>query len=614
MDYSNGTTQQWDFDNRKRISRIRIGLTATPEDFIEDLNYTIDGNGNITQINENKYTYDGFHRISSAQTKLPEVPDFRKVVADHFGTYENGEDVEGKTYNGEADLFPILEKDGRINGEDYLQALIKLEEETAKGNLPFDYEDFSYDGNGNRKTLTQNGDEFIYTYGVRNQLDKIELQKEGTSSPVLYAEYTYDENGNTTKRTIHGEKATEIVKFEYDVINRLLKTTRGTETSEYLYDNAGNRVIKYSSDGALNLYLRHGTIAVAMDIEINSDTIEEKGKINRYVLSGDLVAGRITSTVKADNSTEIEKNYYNLDHLNSTKVVTDENGEVVVNYTYRAFGEQLKKLDKSNEETDDLGKYSYGGKELDEDINLYYFNARFYDATTGRFINVDPIQDGTNWYVYCSNNPLNMVDPTGLSDVKETESEDDSGYVVTYMDESYIGEEGFEFSVLRKGSETWEQLEIGSKIGNGDIFQVSEKAASLMEIEMEGGNFNSFFTFDAVDGKTNFYSPGLLDAISLQNILAQQKFGPKERMNDRIIMTGEAATCAGAASLFLPIPDWASKAVGGLTAAVGVATVAGGKLLQKGVRNERQDYLQSLNGMRSGPNQDMIRRFFELTK
>ncbi len=59
--------------------------------------------------------------------------------------------------------------------------------------------------------------------------------------------------------------------------------------------------------------------------------------------------------------------------------------------------------------------YTYGGKEMDENTNLYYFNARYYDATTGRFINVDPIQDGSNWYVYCKNNPMNFVDPTGLT-------------------------------------------------------------------------------------------------------------------------------------------------------------------------------------------------------
>ena len=103
-----------------------------------------------------------------------------------------------------------------------------------------------------------------------------------------------------------------------------------------------------------------------------------------------------------------------------------------MSYTYRAFGEQLKKLDNSGTDTEDDAKYSYGGKELDENTNLYYFNARYFedhgwsniargrdagraiDATTGRFINVDPIQDGSNWYVYCDNNPLSMVDPSGL--------------------------------------------------------------------------------------------------------------------------------------------------------------------------------------------------------
>ena len=179
-------------------------------------------------------------------------------------------------------------------------------------------------------------------------------------------------------------------------------------------------MVKVSSDGSLDLYLRHGIIAVAMDLEVNGDQSEEKGTINRYVLSGDLVAGRVSTTVNADGSTVSEKSFYHLDHLNSTKVVKDEAGEVVVNYTYRAFGEQLKRLDKSNNPTEDEAKYSYSGKELDEDINLYYFNARFYDATTGRFINVDPVQDGLNWYVYCSNNPLAMVDPTGLEDTKIT--------------------------------------------------------------------------------------------------------------------------------------------------------------------------------------------------
>ncbi|MFP4365424.1 MAG: RHS repeat-associated core domain-containing protein [Spirochaetia bacterium] len=56
----------------------------------------------------------------------------------------------------------------------------------------------------------------------------------------------------------------------------------------------------------------------------------------------------------------------------------------------------------------------FTGKELDADTGLYYFNARWYHPGTGRFITEDPARDGLNWFVYCSQNPLIYVDPTGL--------------------------------------------------------------------------------------------------------------------------------------------------------------------------------------------------------
>jgi hypothetical protein len=42
-----------------------------------------------------------------------------------------------------------------------------------------------------------------------------------------------------------------------------------------------------------------------------------------------------------------------------------------------------------------------------------YFNARYYDPTTGRFLTEDPSRKGVNWYAYCENDPINRTDPTG---------------------------------------------------------------------------------------------------------------------------------------------------------------------------------------------------------
>jgi len=62
------------------------------------------------------------------------------------------------------------------------------------------------------------------------------------------------------------------------------------------------------------------------------------------------------------------------------------------------------------------GDISYTGKERDQ-TGLYYFNARYYDASIGRFITEDPARNGMNWFVYCGNNPLSATDPTGLAEI-----------------------------------------------------------------------------------------------------------------------------------------------------------------------------------------------------
>ncbi len=53
------------------------------------------------------------------------------------------------------------------------------------------------------------------------------------------------------------------------------------------------------------------------------------------------------------------------------------------------------------------------GHTTDSNTGLIYMRARYYDPGLGRFISEDPAQDGVNWFVYCRNNPTNLMDLTG---------------------------------------------------------------------------------------------------------------------------------------------------------------------------------------------------------
>jgi len=60
--------------------------------------------------------------------------------------------------------------------------------------------------------------------------------------------------------------------------------------------------------------------------------------------------------------------------------------------------------------------FRFGGQYFDSESGFYYLRARYYDSATAQFISVDPLEGSTRQpYYYVGGNPLNAMDPGGLS-------------------------------------------------------------------------------------------------------------------------------------------------------------------------------------------------------
>ncbi|HAS44891.1 MAG TPA: hypothetical protein DCS93_30705 [Microscillaceae bacterium] len=102
--------------------------------------------------------------------------------------------------------------------------------------------------------------------------------------------------------------------------------------------------------------------------------------------------------------------YYLKDHLGSTRVIADAQGNAVAHYDYEAFGGLVKNQPLAGLEA----RYLYTGQEYEPELAVYNYRARVYDPALGRFLAPDPLGQQNSAYAYVGNNPVSNIDPMGM--------------------------------------------------------------------------------------------------------------------------------------------------------------------------------------------------------
>jgi RHS repeat-associated protein len=103
--------------------------------------------------------------------------------------------------------------------------------------------------------------------------------------------------------------------------------------------------------------------------------------------------------------------------LKSALALANSSGSIVESYVYDAYGNvTIRNGSGTVIPTSAFGnRFLFQGREYDYTTQLYHFRARWYDPETGRWLSNDPIgiSGGLNLYAFCSNDPVNFVDPMG---------------------------------------------------------------------------------------------------------------------------------------------------------------------------------------------------------
>ncbi|GFO72115.1 hypothetical protein BJAS_P2094 [Bathymodiolus japonicus methanotrophic gill symbiont] len=228
-------------------------------------------------------------------------------------------------------------------------------------NSLFSYE---YDEIGNR--LLKDNTDYLYT--PDNQLTSVDKN-----------DFSYDEAGNTTAEGKHG--------YQYNDQGILSDYSWSKKVkASYIYNGFGQRIEKIIGNKSITFDYDPNGQLISEEIYIHSVKKESREII---WLANRPIAQVVTKFSKKKSKSEIF--YIHVDHLNTPRLMTDDNQTIVWKWESDAFGLGKPDQDPDGDGNDTIINLRFPGQYYDKESELHYNYFRYYNPRIGRYITSDPI-------------------------------------------------------------------------------------------------------------------------------------------------------------------------------------------------------------------------------